>query len=177
MVQLVVPTCFASNRTNRFLTKRTSHNLMLPGSPRGSVSLRKSSIFEVFQEGYEGDESSTTAGGNLLTVQSAIESVARATDRAHESRVEKPVRSTAVKTTGLTAAALTVARELASGLITSSGKRDVSDDVTTQADTLDSDGVPQLSPIRLSPDFIDLGMLVLILLLCRVPRQYRQLQW
>lgn len=157
---------------------------MFTGSPRGSISLRKSSIFEVFQGGYEGEDDS---GGNFLTVQRAIDNVARGeekparmekstgvqsaienftrvTDHGNEPLAERPRGG---KTTGLTTAALSAARDLASGLITSHGEKSI---------TLDDDA-PSLSPIRLSPDFIDLGMLVLILLLSRIPGRYHELQW
>jgi hypothetical protein len=136
----------------------------------------------------EGDTASTQRQqGRVATksVQDTVEShdessskqiQSAQTEQGGKQAPSREVKPTPVQTTGITTAAFLAAKDLATGLITShSDVTPVGHDVTVSHDV--TDDVPQLSPIRLSPDFLDLGMLVLIILLAKLPRQYRQLQW
>uniref|UniRef100_A0A8D9E3D1 Uncharacterized protein n=1 Tax=Cacopsylla melanoneura TaxID=428564 RepID=A0A8D9E3D1_9HEMI len=113
----------------------------------------------------------TQASSDVVSSTSKAET--QSSSSSGETRITKSKIPSAIpQSTGLTRAVLQTAKELASGLITSHGS-----DVTPNDVTNDPDDVPQLSPIRLSPDFLDLGMLILFVLLAKVPRRYHQLEW
>uniref|UniRef100_A0A8D8VLB1 Uncharacterized protein n=1 Tax=Cacopsylla melanoneura TaxID=428564 RepID=A0A8D8VLB1_9HEMI len=113
----------------------------------------------------------TQASSDVVSSTSKAET--QSSSSSGETRITKSKIPSAIpQSTGITRAVLQTAKELASGLITSHGS-----DVTPNDVTNDPDDVPQLSPIRLSPDFLDLGMLILFLLLAKVPRRYHQLEW